>query len=137
MGLYLCVFDGDDEVDGLEVGSYADYGNLVKHVVEKLEGGVGGSRFPVFVLHSDCDGSWTPEECAVLEKEICIIVAEFKQHEAIPFSSDWQFKIAKQMGHCPQNLYESFIDVDGELLLDRLLELARVAQHRDEPIVFQ
>ncbi|WP_395753740.1 Imm70 family immunity protein [Prosthecobacter sp.] len=138
MGLYLCILDADDEeIDGLELGSYADYGSLIKQVVHKLEGGTAGMRFPVFVLHSDCDGSWTREDCAALETELCSIIEEFKKLEAVPFNSDWQFKIARQVGHCPRNLHQSFIDVDGELLLDRLLELARKAQRENAPIVFQ
>jgi len=26
MGLYLCIFDGDEDVDGVDVGAYADPG---------------------------------------------------------------------------------------------------------------
>jgi hypothetical protein len=137
MGLYLCILDDDEEIDGLEVGSYADYGALIKQVEEKLESGVAGSRFPVLVLHSDCDGCWTVEECAKLEAELCTIIAEFKELPPISFTSAWQSEVAKQVGHRPQNLYESFVDVDGELLLDRLIELTRTAQRRNEPIVFQ
>jgi hypothetical protein len=138
MGLYLCILDdGDEEIDGVEVGSYADYGALIKQVVERLESGVAGSRFPILVLHSDCDGCWTVPECSKLENELSIIIAEFRKLPPIAFSSAWQLEVAKQVGHRPQNLYESFIDVDGELLLDRLIELTRTAQRRNEPIVFQ
>ena len=137
MGLYLCILDGDEEIDGVEVGSYADYGALVTQVVDRLEAGIAGARFPVLVLHSDCDGSWTVQDCAKLEKELDVIIQEFKRLAPIPFTAAWQKVIAKQIGHRPENLFESFIDVDGELLLDRLIELARMAQRRGEPIVFQ
>ena len=137
MGLYLCILDEGEEIDGLEVGSYADYGALIKQVVERLESGVAGSRFPVLVLHSDCDGCWTVHECSKLENELCSIIEEFKQLPPVSFNSAWQEEVAKQVGHRPQNLYESFIDVDGELLIERLVELVRTAQRRNEPLVFQ
>jgi hypothetical protein len=137
MGLYLCIMDDDEEIDGLEVGSYADYNAIIKQVVERLEGGIAGSRFPVLVLHSDSDGSWTVQECAKLEKELATIVEEFKELPAIPFNSAWQNDVSKQVGHEPRSLYESFIDVDGEFLLDRMINLARTAQQRNEPIIFQ
>ena len=42
MGLYLCVFassDLDEEVDGVEVGSYDDFHTLRTAIAEQLEGG--------------------------------------------------------------------------------------------------
>jgi len=45
VGLYLCIFDGDEEVDGVEVGAYADYNALRDYVVRELETGRAGSRF--------------------------------------------------------------------------------------------
>jgi hypothetical protein len=53
MGLYLAVFDGDDEVDGVEAGPYADYNALRDYIVDVLENGRAGSRFPTLVMHSD------------------------------------------------------------------------------------
>jgi len=58
MGLYLCIFDGEEDVNGVEIGSYADYNALRDYVVRELELGKAGTRFPTFVLHSDCDGEW-------------------------------------------------------------------------------
>jgi hypothetical protein len=137
MGLYLCIFDGDEEIDGLEIGSYGDYGALIKQVVEKLESGKAGTRFPTLVLHSDCDGIWTPKECGALERELLLIIEGFQKLPAAAFNSPWQAEIAKQTGHHPQNLHESFIDVDGKLVLNRLLELSRTAQRKNQPIIFQ
>ena len=33
MGLYLCIFDGEEDVNGVEIGSYADYNALRDYVV--------------------------------------------------------------------------------------------------------
>ena len=38
MGLYLCVFDNDDELEGVEVGSYSDFDFFRSTVTELLEG---------------------------------------------------------------------------------------------------
>jgi len=52
MGLYLCVFDGEEELDGVEVGFYADFGTFRNAVVRHLENGKAGSRFPTLIHHS-------------------------------------------------------------------------------------
>jgi hypothetical protein len=70
MGLYLCVFEGDEEVDGVEVGPYADFDKFRDCVVRALEGSSPGWKFPTLILHSDCDGEWSPREAAKLEKEL-------------------------------------------------------------------
>jgi len=70
MGLYLCIFDGDEDVDGVEVGAYADYNALRDYIVRDLEAGKVGSRFPTFILHSDCDGEWSVAECQMLQGEL-------------------------------------------------------------------
>lgn len=38
MSLYLCVFKGDEELEGVEVGSYEDWKAFVHTVCESLEG---------------------------------------------------------------------------------------------------
>ena len=45
MGLNLVIFDGDDEVESVDVGAYSDFGNFRDAVAQNLEGGVVGSRF--------------------------------------------------------------------------------------------
>jgi len=137
MGLYLCIFDGDEDVDGVEVGAYADYNALRDYVVRELEAERAGSRFPTFVLHSDCDGEWPVAECEKLRGELAEIAAALKQRPAIAFSSDWQRVVAKSIGLDPQNVFESFIDVDGEFLLERLQNLVKNALARQLPILFQ
>ena len=137
MGLYLCIFDGDEEIDGLEVGSYADYNNLRDYVVREFEEGQAGSRFPTFVMHSDSDGEWSVAECYQLREELSAVVEAMKGCPPVGFSSEWQRAVAKSVGLVPQNAFESFIDVDGEFLLERLQELVEKAITKQLPILFQ
>lgn len=137
MGLYLCIFDGDDEIDGVEIGPYADFDNLRQYIVRELEGGGAGSRFSVFILHSDCDGEWTAKECMTLENELDDVIRSMKQKDPVPFSSDWQSDIAKRLGTTPANAFESFIDVDGEFVLGRIRDLASIASRRGLSVIFQ
>ena len=77
MGLYLCVFDDDDnELDGVEVGSYADFNFFRDAVVATVENGNAGTVCPVLNTHSDNDGEWTNEEARHLLTElsqICLL----------------------------------------------------------------
>lgn len=137
MGLYLCIFDGEEEIDGVEVGVYADFNLLRDYVTRELESGKVGLRYPTLVLHSDCDGQWSAEECEALVRELTEIIPAFKERPAIEFAGDWQKTVAKSIGLIPKNAFESFIDVDGEFLLHRLLSLAEKAASRQLPILFQ
>jgi hypothetical protein len=137
MSLYLCVFAGNEEADGVEVGAYADF-NALRHVVARdLEGGVAGSRFPTLMLHSDCAGAWSVADCAKLRLELALLAAELKARLPLPFPSRWQADVAAARGLSPRNAFESFIDVDGEFLLERLRGLAETALGRGCPILFQ
>ena len=137
MGLYLCIFDGDEEIDGVEVGAYADYNALRDYIVRELEQSKAGSRFPTFVMHSDCDGEWSAVHCEQLKNELTQIITEMKERPAMNFASEWQKNVAKSIGLVPKNAFESFVDVDGEFLLERLLRLAERASERNLPILFQ
>ncbi|PWU10041.1 MAG: hypothetical protein C5B50_26250 [Verrucomicrobia bacterium] len=137
MGLYLCIFDGEEELDGIEVGSYADYNTFRDYIVHELEEGKAGSRFPTLVMHSDCDGEWSAADCGKLKDELAEIAAALRQRPAVPFSSEWQKTAAESVGLKPQNAFESFVDVDGELLLGRLQNLVQNAFDRKLPILFQ
>jgi len=137
MGLYLCVFNDDDELEGVEVGSYLDFNSFRSTVTELLEGGVAGSRFPTLIIHSDSDGEWAWAECESLRKELATIANELQQLPSIQFRVEWQQQVGSLLGLKPASLYESFIDVDGELLLDRLIQLCDVAIDRNRPILFQ
>jgi hypothetical protein len=137
MGLYLAVFDGEDELDGVEIGMYDDFGVFRDTIVDRLEDGVAGSRFPTLILHSDCDGQWTPNEAAMLEKELDTIGAEFRELPPIPLNAEWKKQTVKTFSNNIQNLYDCFFDVDGEPLLERLINLAKLSQIKNLPILFQ
>lgn len=136
MGLYLCVFDDNNEIDGVEVGSYDDFGVFRDFVRDLLEGGTPGARFPVLMKHSDCDGAWSPEEAAALRTELATISEEFTKHPPAP-ARGWQRSVMHTYGLVPKNLFECFIDVDGEPLLDRIQGLCERAVHLQRPILFQ
>lgn len=137
MGLYLCIYRDDEEVEGVEVGSYADYGRLIDTVIRVVENGERGSRCPTLVLHSDCDGTWETEEVGRLQGELALISDAFRTLPPLSFESEWQRDVAGQLGVVPTNLYESFIDVDGEYLLERLADLVQVSREIELPIYFQ
>jgi hypothetical protein len=137
MGLYLCVFDGDDEIDGVEVGAYEDFNALRDYVVREPEGGHPGIKFPIFVLHSDCDGKWSVEDATKLLAELEEIGNYLKTRKPIPFTSEWQSAVARDIGLTPKNALECFVDVDGEFVLMRIQNLVRVALERQLPILFQ
>jgi hypothetical protein len=137
MGLYLCIFDGDDELDGVELGLYADFGDMRDYILRELEGGKPGARFSVFSRHSDCDGEWSVAECERLHGELAQIALDLKARPPHPFVSHWQAKVARSIGLVPQNAFEAFLDVDGEPALERLQRLVDVARKRQLPILFQ
>lgn len=137
MGLYLCVFTGDDELEGVEVGSYADFDFFRSTVTKLLERGLAGLKYPTLIIHSDGDGEWSPAECARLKLELADIAAEFALLPFHPFQADWQKQVSKLLGLKPKSLFDSFIDVDGEPLIDRLQRLCEVAIENDQPILFQ
>ena len=141
MGLYLVVFKGDDddeEVDGVDVGTYADFNRFRFTLSGRLEGARGvGSRFPTLMLHADCDGTWSAVEAAALREEVTTIRQEASHRSAEPWSSDWQADLAAEFGLIPNSLAESFIDVDGRSLLDRRVELCDLSIGYRQPIWFQ
>jgi hypothetical protein len=137
MGLYLCIFDGDEDINGVEIGSYADYGVFLDYVTRELEHGQTGGRFPTLVLHSDCDGEWSVADCYKLQVELDQIAAALSTHPPVAFSSKWQNDVAKSIGLKPKSALESFIDVDGEFLVERLQNLVKDAIARRLPILFQ
>jgi hypothetical protein len=137
MGLYLCIFDEDEEVHGVEVGPYADFDTLRECIVRELEGGNAGSKFPTLTLHSDSDGEWSPSEARKLESELVSIGDEFRRRPPIPISSDWQKQVMKNSGLRINTLYDCFFDIDGQPLLERLINLAKLSQRRNLPILFQ
>lgn len=137
MGLYLAVFDEGEELDGVEVGSYDDFAFFRDAVISNVEGGTAGSRCPTLVLHSDCDGEWSPDEAALLETELEEIASEFASLPPVSLGEGWKPDVAKKFGIRPASLVDCFFDVDGEPLLERLIGLAKLSQERNLPILFQ
>jgi hypothetical protein len=137
MSLYLCIFCGREEIAGADLGSYADFNAYRGYLIRHLESGRAGSRFPVLMLHSDCAGSWPPEECARLQGELQAIAAELARRPPVPWANDWPRQLAAESGWTPSSAAESFIDVDGEPLTSQLLRLATLAAERRLPLLFQ
>jgi len=48
MGLYLAVFDGQEELDGFEIGSYNDFDQFREKIAQTLEGEERGNLYPVY-----------------------------------------------------------------------------------------
>jgi hypothetical protein len=90
MGLYLTIFDDEQEIEGVEIGHYADFNHFRYIIAQELEHGVTGAKFPMLNLHSDCDGLWTPAEAAMLEKELNEIAAAFKALPPRAYTGEWQ-----------------------------------------------
>jgi len=137
MSLYLCIFDADDELDGFQVGLYSDFAAFRSAVAAHVEGGVEGARCPTLMLHSDCDGEWSPQEAFKLQAELTMITERFKKLPPEPLGEGWKSEVAKDRGLHPANLYECFFDVSGQPLLDRLMNLAKLSVERNLPIAFQ
>ena len=138
MGLYLCIIDDNEEdIEGVDVGFYSDYGFLINAVVSNLEGGKTGSKYPTLTRHHDSDGIWSVKECSQLKSELISIAEAFKELPPVEFDSEWQTDVANSIGLVPRNLFECFIDVDGEPLFERLVELCGLATERNFPIIFQ
>jgi hypothetical protein len=137
MGLYLCIFDEDEEIDGVEVGGYADFNRFRDCIARHLEKEGAGSRFPTLNLHSDCDGEWSPSEAERLEKELVEIGDEFRRRQPIAIEPDWQKHVIRHHDLQIGTLYDCFFDVDGEPLIERLAGLARRSRERRLPILFQ
>ncbi len=137
MGLYLCVFQDDEELEGVDVGRYSDFSFFRSSVSELLETHGLGSKFPTLLLHSDSDGEWSVSDCKALKDELMVISEAFSRLPAIQFESEWQRDLAKLLGLRPSSLMESFIDVDGEVLVYRLVQLCDAAIAHDVPVLFQ
>lgn len=137
MGLYLCIFEKNEDIAGIDVGAYSDFGAFRGYITHELEGGRAGSCFPVLMLHSDCDGEWPVSKCEPLRNELLEISRAMMQRPPVPFPSEWQMNVAKSLSHVPRTAYECFLDVDGEYLIARLLELINIAIERKQPILFQ
>jgi hypothetical protein len=141
MGLYLCVFaksNNDEEIEGLEVGSYDDFHSFRSAVADRLEGGAWGSRYPVLMSHPDSACEWSSADAARLLDQLPEIGAQFARLPPVEFSKDtWQATVADSVGLSPSSLADSFIDIDGERLIERMQDLASAAIAHNRPFSFQ
>lgn len=111
MSLYLCVFDGDEELAGVDVGSYSNFDDFRKIAAQLVWTGVAGGPLPVLLDHEDSDGEWTVAELPVLQEEL------------------ERLRDRKPLAR--------FEDTDGMPLVDAMLALTLVAQDAGVPILFQ
>ena len=137
MGLYLCLWDEHDEIDGVDVGSYADYGRFVEAVVKHAEKGNRGSKYPLISMHSDSEGEWSRSDSARLVGDLEEIQRTFASLPPLPVPAGWQTQVAKTFGIMPKSLGDSFFDIDGEPLIGRLIGLCRLAITHQKSILFQ
>lgn len=137
MGLYLCVFDEENELEGVEVGSYADFNFFRDAVTATVEKGNAGSVCEVLNTHSDSDGEWTSEDARRLLAELAQIKEMMQQYPPIEFNSEWKKETSRILGITPKTLLECFFDIDGEPLVDRLEQLAQISMASGKPILFQ
>ncbi|PCE34007.1 hypothetical protein BZL54_02340 [Burkholderia ubonensis subsp. mesacidophila] len=56
---------------------------------------------------------------------------------SLPFASEWQVSVAARRGVVPRNAFESFLDVNGDYVLDRIHALVVIALQRELPVMFQ
>lgn len=138
MGLYLCIMNSEEnEVDGLEIGSYEYFGLFRDSVKINIEKGDWGSVCPIMMWHKDCDGEWTPEECKELIMELKVIKEVFLK---LPVDQDvinHKENLFKLFGIIAENLYDCFLDVDGENIIERLDDLCKTAIKENLSILFQ
>ncbi|MGF6907223.1 Imm70 family immunity protein [Fusobacterium sp. PH5-44] len=138
MGLYLCIFDNnEEEIEGMEIGRYEYFGMFRDRVATYIENDEWGSICTTLMSHSDCDGIWTPEDCKHLLKELELIKNKFKQ---LPIDKEVKtYKLAILFNHdvTPKNLYECFVDTDGENLIERLEDLCKISIESGLDIEFQ
>lgn len=132
MGLYLCVFEGDVELDGIEVGTYEYWGSFLAFVQDKAENGIAGSRFPILRLHPEYDGEWSHSQCKALLECLQQLKLEFSK---LPQSPEGNAYPGSEDG--TDSLYTQFRDVDGSLLLDRMIDLCGVAIRTRNPLLLQ
>ncbi|MBQ9902117.1 MAG: hypothetical protein IJM51_07005 [Clostridia bacterium] len=136
MSLYLCAMDCregcDNEIDGVEVGSYEYFGEFRDCVCRYVEESQWGSRCPVLMRHSDCDGTFTPEDCKALMSELSLIYSVFS---ALPPDSSIAANQGRE-GHF-SNLCDCFVDIDGVNLIQRLYGLCQCAVESGVSVYFQ
>lgn len=139
MGLYLSLFDCEEkEINGVEIGSYEYFGFFRDSINEIVENSSQwGIVCPNIMIHSDCDGRWEPENCKEIISELQKIKIKFQITPSCQKIIDLKKEIINLYGIQPANLYDCFVDVDGENLIERLKELCECAYIKKLDILFQ
>lgn len=136
MGLYLCVFRGEEELAGVEVGSYDDF-EAFRGEARAIDGRIF-RRFGTLRLAVSPTSAWSPRAAARLARELTVLAGELKRLPPRPLpEGSWQAELARERHLTPATRYDCYFDLDGEPLVERLLELCRVAVAEREPILFQ
>jgi hypothetical protein len=89
------------------------------------------------MLQSDSDGAWSPDACEALEQELSDIARAFRALPPRRPCAEWQATVIEARGVRPQSLYDCFVDVDGEPILERMSGLARLARSKGLSILLQ
>jgi hypothetical protein len=70
MSLYLCIYEFDTEVHGIDMGSYSDF-NTIRYKLFNIYKSINTiNPLPTLMNHSDCEGEWSPLECKILINEL-------------------------------------------------------------------
>jgi hypothetical protein len=111
MSLYLCAFDGDYELAGVDVGSYETFGDFRKAVAQLVWMGITRGELPLLLDHPDGDGEWAVADLPALRDEL-------ERLQGKPAA-------------------ERFEDTEGQPLVDALIALVSVAEEHGVPVLFQ
>ena len=135
MGLYLCVFQDDEELEGVEVGSYDDF-EAFRDSARALDRRIF-RRFGTLRTNITPTTSWSPKAAARLARELTVLEEALRRLPPRPFpEGSWQAEVARERGLVPRSLDQCYFDVDGEPLVGRLLALCRRSVEARQPILF-
>jgi hypothetical protein len=73
MSLYLCIYEYECEIHGIDVGSYSDFNAFRTKLFHFCESNKIVNPLYTLMNHSDCEGEWTPLECKKLVSELHFI----------------------------------------------------------------
>jgi hypothetical protein len=136
VGLYLCVFRDDEELFGIDVGSYDDWERFRGEA--RARDGRLFRRFGTLRVNVSPTTHWSPRDASRLAAELGRLHEALRREPPRPFRpGSWQAELAAERGLVPASLAECFFDVDGVPLFDGLAELCRLAVETREPILFQ
>jgi hypothetical protein len=136
VGLYLCVFRGEEELDGVEVGAYDDWERF-RDEARALDGRLF-RRFGTLRLAVSETSAWSARQAARLDRELEALAAQLRARPPRPLRpGSWQEEVARARGLSPATLLDCYFDVTGAPLVARLRELCRLAVAEGQPILFQ